>query len=370
MKFSIDKDRLNDTLTAVAAIIPQRSTLPILSTLLLELEGNRLRITATDLDVYVVTDVEADGSEDGVVTVPGRRFFEIVKELPSEQLSLVTDANQTTLTCGRRTYRFLGMTATDFPAIPTSLSGTGVELPVAALLRGLQHTTFAVSTDEARPNLQGALVQISADGLRLVASDSHRLVRYDFPGLTGEPLKAIVPLKTLQLLLRNLASSDGVAVLELAGNYIACSYDNTRVYSRILEGPFPDYEKVIPSDNTNVFTLDREEGIRALRRVSVLSHSQTHQVRLSVEKGALSIATNTPEVGDAVETIDIDYEGEQIDIGFNAVYLLEVLRHIASPNIVIRLGGSTHAGLLTPESIDGDESYLCLVMPLRLYSHT
>jgi len=369
LKFSIDKDDLHNALTGAAAIIPQRSTLPILSTLLFELEGKRLRLTATDLDVYVVTELEVDGAEDGVVTVPGRRFTDIVKELPSEALSLTTDSNQTTLTCGRRTYRFLGMAATDFPGIPASVTGSGVEIPVAALLRGLNHTTFAVSTDEARPNLQGALVQISPEGLRLVASDSHRLVRYDFPSLRAEPLEAIVPLKTLQLLGRTLGSSEGSAVLELAGNYIACSYAQTRVYSRLLEGPFPDYEKVIPANNDNVFEIDREEAIQALRRVRVLSHSQTHQVRLSLETGALSIATNTPEVGDAVETIDVDYEGESIEIGFNAVYLLEVLRHISSPRVVMRLGGSTQAGLLEPDEIEGDERYLCLVMPLRLYSH-
>lgn len=368
MKFSINKDDLHDALATVAAIIPTRTTLPILSNLLLELEGNRLRLTATDLDLYVVRDIDAEGVEDGVVTVSGRRFSDIVRELPSEQLTISTEEEQTTLNCGRRVYRFLGMPATDFPSLPAALTGSGADLPVVSLLRALQHTTFAVSTDDARPNLQGALLQLTPKGTHLVASDSHRLVRYDLPQIKGEGLEVIIPLKTLQLLQRTLDTAEGNSTLELAGNFVGLTYGRTRVYSRVLDGPFPNYEKVIPTDNSLVLKLDRDEMIHALRRVRVLCSTQSQQVRLALEAGALSISTNTPEVGDAIETLSTEYDDEPMEIAFNALYLLDVLRHIDCNNIVMRLGGPTRAGLIEPSEGPDKDNYMCLIMPLRLYS--
>ena len=180
-------------------------------------------------------------------------------------------------------------------------------------------------------------------------------------------LEAIVPLKTVGLLQRNLGSTDGLALLEMCGSYLGISYGRTRVYSRVIEGPFPDYEKVIPTGNSIEFRLNREAIVSALRRVAVLSHTQTRQVRMSIEPSELRISTNTPEVGDATESLDVDYSGESMEIGFNATYLLEVFRHLNSENVVVRLGSPTTAGLLEPETLHGDESYLCLVMPLRLF---
>lgn len=370
MRFSIPKDQLYEALSTISGIIPQRSTLPILSSLLLEADNGRLRLTATDLDVYVVTDLDVDVEEDGVATIPGKRFIDIVKELPNELMTLSSEEGQTTLKCGRRLYRFVGMPPTEYPGLPTTLSGKGAEIPVGVLVRALAHTSFAISTDEARPNLQGALLQISKDRLRLVASDSHRLVRYDIPGRNDAELEAIVPLKTVGLLQRNLGNSDGMALLEMCGSYLGISYGRTRVYSRVIEGPFPDYEKVIPVGNSIEFKLDREAAVSALRRVAVLSHTQTRQIRVSIEPNELRISTNTPEVGDATESLDVEYSGDTMEIGFNATYLLEVLRHLGSDQVIVRLGSPTTAGLLEPETLHGKESYLCLVMPLRLFSNS
>ena len=222
MRFAISQAELAQALSSAAPIIPQRAPLPILSNLLLELEGNRLRLTATDLDIYIVTDIEVNGEEDGVTTVSGRRFAEIVRELPNEEISVVSENGQTTLRCGRRNYRFLGMATTDFPTMPASMTDEGIEIPVAQLVRGLNHTTFAVSTDESRPNLQGALCQVQDGRLRLVASDSHRLVRYEVTGDYTKDIQAIVPLKTLQFLQRNLGAGEGSARLEICGLPTIC----------------------------------------------------------------------------------------------------------------------------------------------------
>lgn len=368
MRFAISQADLAQALSSAAPIIPQRAPLPILSNLLLELEGNRLRLTATDLDIYIVTDVDVTGEEDGVTTVSGRRFAEIVRELPNEEISIVSENGQTTLRCGRRNYRFLGMATSDFPTMPATMGAGGIDVSVAHLVKALNHTTFSVSTDESRPNLQGALCQVEDGRLRLVASDSHRLVRYEVAGEYKDDLQAIIPLKTLQFLQRNLGAGAGTARVEICGSYLGCSFDRTSVYSRLIEGPFPDYKKVIPEGNDTELYLDRESFIRALRRVAVLSSAQTRQVRLAIEAGEIRVSTNTPEVGDASEIIDAKYDGEGMEVGFNAQYLLDVLRHMETEEVLLRLGGSTSAGLVEPSGLGEDESYLCLVMPLRLGS--
>jgi DNA polymerase-3 subunit beta len=318
------------------------------------------------LDLYAVTDLEVDGQEDGAVTIPGRKFTDIVRELPEELITLSTENEQSTLHCGRRTYRFLGMNTTDFPSLPATTQGNGVEVPIAALLRAFQHTAFAVSTDEARPNLQGALLQLGPSKMRLVASDSHRLVRYDLTNVTSDPMEVILPLKAMQLLQRTLPASDGTAQIELCGNYLSVIFASTRVLSRLLEGPFPDYEKVMPRDNALDFSIPRQDIARALRRVRLFCNSSTQQVRLALDNGALSISTNAPEVGDAIETLDIDYSKEPMEIGFNATYLMEVLKHIDSDSVRFRLGGPTKAGIIEPLSVQPHESYISLIMPLRL----
>lgn len=366
MKFSISQHLLSDALITASAIIPTRSTLPILSNLLLQLDGNRLRLTSTDLDLYAVTDIAVDGQEDGTVTIPGRKFTDIVRELPDELITLATENQQSTLHCGRRTYRFLGMTPADYPSLPVTEQGDGAQVPIEALLRAFQHTGFAVSTDEARPNLQGALLQLGPARLRLVASDSHRLVRYDLTSVSSEKMELILPLKALQLLQRTLPSGDGSATIRLSGNYLSVTFGDTRILSRLLEGPFPNYEKVIPTDNKMTFQISRNDLTRALRRVRLFCNTSTQQVRLAIDHGALSISTNAPEVGDAIETLDIDYADDPMEIGFNATYLMELLKHIDSEQVIFRLGGPTRAGILEPADPQRQESCLSLIMPLRL----
>ena len=368
MKFTMPKESLSRTLQSVVSAVPPNSTLPILSNFLLEARDGRLFLTCTDLDVSVCTQTASNVEDVGKVTVPARRFAEIVRELPPDEVAVGTDDLKVTLGCKIGQFSLMGMDAEEFPKLPEVEESAKLGLPAAEFSRAIRATIYAVSTDETRPVLNGVLLEVRDGAMRLVATDGHRLGRFTVrdPGLRGaKKADAIVLPKTLALVQKLAGEAGGAVELMISRNYAIFTVGETTIYSRLLEGPFTNYEQVIPRDNPNRVTVERGPLIAALRRVSILADTVTHQVRLSFRKGKLDLNVQTTDVGEGTESLDADYPGVPLDIGFNAAYLSEALRNMDGERVVIALDKPTSAAVLTPAD-GGQEEMLCLVMPLRL----
>ena len=368
MKFSMPKESLSRTLQSVISAVPPKSTLPILSNFLLEAGEGKLKLTCTDLDVSVCTETASNVALGGRVTVPARRFAEIVRELPPEEIKIGSDDLKLTLDCAIGQFTLMGMDPEEFPKLPDVEEGSKLALPGPDLARAIRATSYAVSSDETRPVLNGMLLEMREGALRLVATDGHRLARFTLrdPGLRGaRKADVIVPPKTLNLVQKIVADTGSAVEVMLGRNFAIFTVGETTIYSRLLEGPFPNYEQVIPRDNPKRVTVQRGSLISSLRRVSILADSLSHQVRFSVRKNKIDLRVQTNDVGEGMETLKSDYDGEDLDVGFNASYLAEALRNMEGENVVIALDKPTTAAVITPAG-DGPEETLALVMPLRL----
>jgi DNA polymerase-3 subunit beta len=368
MKFTMPKESLSRTLQSVVSAVPPKSTLPILSNFLLEARDGKLLLTCTDLDVSVCTQAPSNVALGGRVTVPARRFAEIVRELPPDEVKVGTDELKLTLDCSIGQFSLMGMDPEEFPKLPEVEEGAKITLPGAELARAIRSTVYAVSTDETRPVLNGVLLEVRDGALRLVATDGHRLARFTLrdPGLRGAKKADVIVLpKTLNLVQKLLGDGSAAVELMLARSYAIFTVGETTIYSRLLEGPFPNYEQVIPRENPKRVVVARGPFIASLRRVSILADSITHQVKLALSGGKIELMVQTADVGEASESLESEYSGEDLDIGFNAAYLSDALRNMEGENVVLALDKSTTAGVITPAE-EGPQDALSLVMPLRL----
>lgn len=362
------KETLSRTLQSVVSAVPPKSTLPILSNFLLEARDGKLMLTCTDLDMSVRTQATTKVADGGKVTVPAKRFAEIVRELPPDDVVVGTDDLKVTLDCKIGQFTLMGMDAEEFPKLPEVEEGARLTLPGPEFAKAIRSTAYAVSEDETRPVLNGVLMEVRDGALRLVATDGHRLARCALrdPALRGaKKADVIVPPKTLNLVERLVADTGSPVDLMLARSYAIFTIGETTIYSRLLDGPFPAYEQVIPKDNPNRIRLDRGPFIASLRRVSIVADTVTHQVRLSLRPGKVELSAQTADVGEGTESLPSDYDGSELDIGFNARYVAEALRNMEGEKFILALDKPTTAAVMTPVD-GGQDDLLCLVMPLRL----
>jgi DNA polymerase-3 subunit beta len=272
-----------------------------------------------------------------------------------------------TLTCGNGRYTIVGLDPEDFPQLPQVDAGNMVSLPTAVLDKAVKRTTYAVSHDETRQMLTGALLQFKGGELRMVGTDGHRLAkatfRGEFKGLEGQDL--IIPPKAFAQVVRLSAGQETVKLF-VSKNFAVFETGPSTIYSRLIDGNFPNYEQVIPKENPKKLELPRQELAAALRRVAVLSDSVTRQVKMSLKPERVELSVSTADVGEGSEAVGVDYSGEPLDIGYNAAYLLEALRTMESEKVQVALNTATSPGILTPSEQEKDEDLLCLIMPLRL----
>jgi DNA polymerase-3 subunit beta len=368
MKFSMPKESLSRTLQAVVSAVPPKSTLPILSNFLLEAKDGRLKLTCTDLDVSVCTETASNVATDGRVTVPARRFADIVRELPPDEVKIGTDDLRLTLDCSIGQFTLMGMDPEEFPKLPEVEEGARLSLGAAEFGKAIRGTAYAVSTDETRPVLNGVLAEVRDGAIRLVATDGHRLARCTLKdaGLRGaKKADVIIPPKTLALVQKLAGDGNNRVELMLTRSYAIFTIGETTIYSRLLEGPFPNYEQVIPRENPKRAGVERVALMASLRRVSILADSITHQVRFCLRKGKIELKVATVDIGDASESLATDYEGADLDIGFNAAYLTEALKNMDGEKVVMALDKPTTATVITLAE-GGVDDTLALVMPLRL----
>ena len=365
MKLSITREKLRDGLGSVSATVPSKTTLPVLSNILLRADGDRLQLSGTDLDISVSMSVAADVEEDGAVTVPAKKLSDIARELEDAPVHLSADGDKIRLECGKSRFKLFGLAEDEFPSFPEIDFSESWKVAAGDLQKLIGHTAFAASTEESRPILNGVLWQLRSDHSTMVATNGHRLARMSVPleGVDAPEADLIVPPKALQQVERLFEGGEPLDVAR-SENHLAFRSDDRVVYTRLIEGPYPNYEQVIPDDNDKEAVGSREALEKAIRRMAVVASDQTHRVRLGFRSGTLEFRVQTPDLGEAEDEIPVEYEQEEMEIGFNANYLLEVLRYMPSEDV--RLSFKAPERAATFEPVDSDDDYLCLVMPLRL----
>jgi len=368
MRFTISREKLQEGLTAVAASIPAKTTLPVLANILVETTERGIRLSGTDLDIAVSTEVMADVETPGAITIPAKKLSEIARELPPAPVKIGAMGEQRiTLECGRSRFKLLGLPRDEFPTFPQVRFQDSWRVRSGDLQKLISHTSFAVSTEESRPILNGVLWELRADRMRMVATNGHRLTRMDLPITEGNSPGGdlIVPPKALDQVRRLFPAEEELEIAQ-GDNHLGFRSPFTSVFTRLIEGPYPNYEQVIPRDNDRVAISDKIALVSALKRMSVIASDQTHRIRLSFNAGLLRFSVQTPDLGEAQDELPIRFSGDPIDIGFNANYLLEILRYIPTDEVRVTLKAPERAVTLEPENWSDPASYLCLVMPLRL----
>jgi DNA polymerase-3 subunit beta len=363
MKLTVEKDVLLEALQKVQSIVGQRSTLPILSNVLLKAEGSTISLTTTDMEVCVKTTASAEIKEEGGTTLPARRFFSICRELPGGSVEIEVDAKDVaTIRCGPSFFKLVGLPAEDFPPLPEFEEGKVYTIDQDVFKAMLQKVGYAASTDETRYILNGALLCFKDEKLTVVATDGRRLALVEQEVEFSEDAEAslVVPTKTLNELIKTLGD-EGVLRIRVAETQIAFDFDQILIVSKLIEGTYPNFHQVIPSQCEERVAIDRETILNAVRRVSLLTDDQTASVRLTFGKNKLELVTNSPEIGEARETIPVKYEGKEISIAFNPGFLMAPLRHLESDEIFFELSDE-----LSPGVIKTSVPFLYVLMPIRV----
>ncbi|UCC43902.1 MAG: DNA polymerase III subunit beta [Candidatus Zixiibacteriota bacterium] len=368
MKISLLKSNLAESLQSILQVVPTKSTLPILTNILVEALEGKLKISATDLDISITSTLDCEVTKKGAVALPARILFEIVKELPESHITMESANSRVEIKIANGSYKIATVSTDDFPKLPAVNTKKEIRIPAEQLVTMIRKTSFACSTDETRPALNGVLWQTKGDRMRMVATDGHRLARMavDNAKLKGISEDIIIPPKVLNLIPKFIeAGSKDVGII-FGENNIIFNLGSTILTSRLIEGPYPNFEQVIPSGNDKKLVVSRDGLGGAVRRVSILSNALTHQVKFTVKKSSLTLSTNNADVGgEGKESINCDFDGDTIEIGYNANYVSEILSRMESPEVIFELSTAVAAGVLYSPEIPKDD-YLCLIMPLRL----
>lgn len=367
MKVALDQKLLTKKIQGISSVVPTKTSLPILSTFLMEAKKNKVYMTANDLDVSLTTIMDCEVSEEGQIAVPGKKFFEIVRSLPDDSVKIESSAEKIAMKCRKSRFRMVGKGADEFPKLPEQKPLGSFDMSSATISDMITKTIYAVSTDLTRPALCGVLWRVESNAFTMVATDGHRLSKVVLKGNFGdvEGRDFIVSPKALNIL-RSLLDGKDTVKISLAENHITFDLGDNVVYSRLLEGPFPDYNQVIPKNNTKELVVNRDEFTSACRRVAILSSVITHQIRLAVGSDAMTISVNTPDVGEATEEVHCHFKSEPMDIGYNARYLLDILKSMDTDDVSFLLDRNDSAGMLVPVGGSDELEYRCLLMPLRL----
>ncbi len=364
MTLTITRQNLHTGLAAVSASIPAKTTLPVLSNVLLEAGDNEVRISGTDLDVSIRVNVPAQVDQGGAITVPGKKLQEITRELPDEPVDLHVSGHQLEISCGYSRFKLNGLSSDEFPNFPAIDFEKGWTVSETSLRRLIQATAFAVATEESRPILNGVFWELEESRMSMVATNGHRLAKMvvDTPA-SGGVAEFIVPPSALSQVER-LFNGDAELTVARTANHLGFRSDAKEVYTRLVDGKYPNYEQVIPKDNDKLAIVDKAAMEAAVRRMAVVASTQTHRIKLAFQGDKVLLEATTPDLGEAHDELQIDYDGDGLQIGFNANYLLEVLRNM--PAGEVKLSFKTSERAATVQSADTELDYLCLIMPLRL----
>ncbi len=368
MKFNLSKSKLSGYLQSVLQVVPSKSTLPILSNILVEALENKLKISATDLEVSITTTFDCNVSKQGTAVLPGRILFDIIKELPETEITFEGTSSRIEIKVPNGSYKIACAAVEDFPKLPSINTKKQIKISGAELVQMIKKTTFACSVDETRPALNGVLWSTKGDTMDMVATDGHRLAKVSLENtkLKGVSEDIIIPPKVLNLIPKFIADSEDEVGVIFGENNIIFNLEDVILTSRLIEGPYPNYEQVIPDESDKKLVIAKDDLAGAVRRVSILSNSLTHQVKFAAKNNMLTISTTNADVGgEGKESIHCDYTGDAIELGYNAIYVNDILAKLEGEEIIFELSSPVSAGVVYSPEIPKEE-YLCLIMPLRL----
>lgn len=365
MKFRIAKEAFLDGLQQVQHVVSSRTTLPILSNVLIEAGESGLRLTTTDLDVGVSGIAMAEVSKPGATTLPVKRLVNIIRELPSAEIEVSVDAkNVASIKSGPSFFKIIGLPDGEFPPLAGFDDAKEYKIPQAIFRNGLKKTSYAISTDETRYVLNGIFTSFNDGKLTLVATDGRRLAMVDheleFP--SSHEVDFIVPTKAVQELQRHLGT-EGDMILKLSDNQVCFEVGSSIIVSKLIEGNYPNYRQVIPGDSKERLTLSREQLLETTRRVSLLSSEKSNSVKLTFGHNQVDIMANSPDIGEANETIEVKYEGKEFSIAFNPEFLMAPLKNLEEDEVHLDLIDEMSPGVLRTE-----DAFLYVLMPMRVTS--
>ena len=371
MEITVSKFELLRELTATQGVVERKTTIPILSNYLFEAAGDKLSLTATDLDLSLRTSCVAKVKKDGACTIPARKLHDYVKLLPDADITIkLLENHWVSIRCGRSNTKMVGMARSNFPSLPTFPTSSVVKIPSAVLRSMIAKTGFAIASEESRYTLNGALMVLKPESITMVATDGHRLAHIErtvekFAGISGE-MKTLVPKKAMDEL-KSLLDSTDAEEIEFAKDESTLFFriGPRLLTSRQLTGQFPNFEAVLPKDNNKSITVHGEELTAAISRVAQFADERSRAVKMRLEKGELKLSASSTETGESEDSLEIDYNGDMIQIGFNAQYLLDFLKAVGSGEVKLEFKDSQSAGQMRPA--EGEEyKYRYIVMPMRI----
>jgi DNA polymerase-3 subunit beta len=370
MEFTVKKFDLLEELTLIQGVVERKTTIPILANVLVRAEGGELRIAATDLEIGLKSVCVSKTTVPGTVTLPAKRLYEIVRALPDKEIKFKRgEANWVTVTCGASRFRIAGLPQDDFPALPEPKTAVG-KIPADVLSKLITRTIFAISTEDSKYTLSGALLLLKPGGITMVATDGHRLAHIEKSESLEdviEEIKVLVPRKAMGELVRMISESPDTERIGFSrdDNHLFFDMGKRLLISRLLTGQFPNYEAVLPRNNDRIVTVNREEIGAAIKRVAILSDERSRTVKLSLGNGSLEITASHSDLGEAHETLEIDYDKESLQVGFNYQYLLDFLTTADEPDVSFEFKDSESAAQLRAQP-PSDYNYRYVVMPMRI----
>jgi len=373
MRFIVSTSVLLKQLQAISGASSSSTVLPILENFLFEIKDNMLTISATDLQTSMVTSLPIEAKEEGRVAMPSKILIDTLKTLPDQPVAFSVDTKTLAIeiSAGDGKYKLSGENADDFPKIPIVDNVSTVKLASYILSEAINKTIFAVSNDELRPAMSGVLVQLNEQNITFVSTDAHRLVRYRRTDVGAEKSASIIlPKKALTLLKSSLPSDDTIVYIEYNNTNVFFHFGSINLICRLVDERYPDYEAVIPQVNPNKLTVDRSLFLNILRRVVIFANKTTHQVRLKINGSELNISAEDLDFSnEAHERLSCQFEGDDMEIGFNAKFLVEMLNNLNCEEVVLEMSSPNRAGLLVPAVKADNEDILMLVMPVMLNNY-
>jgi len=362
MKIKLEKDQMVAGIQIVQNIVSSKATLPILSNMLLETRSNKMNLNTTDLDIGISCEIPVETLEEGAITIPAKRFSDIVRELPAGEITITTKKNnQVDIEGNKCRFKLVGLPKEEFPKFPDFKDKEVIKIGQSIFKEMIRLTSFSVSHEESRYVLNGILLEISGDTIRMVATDGRRLAKIERKLETAikKDVGVIIPLKAIQEIFRNLTDEGNISFIT-GTNQVLFDVNGTLIASRIIEGEFPNYSQVIPKPVTPKIKIVTADFLSAIRRANLLSTPDFQAIKFEVFTDKLVISKTTPDVGESREEIAAEYGGKEMIIGFNPQYLIDMLKNISAEKIELELSGPDKAGVIRI----GD--YLYLVLPMRI----
>src|SRR5438094_2196253 len=370
MEFTVRKFDLLQELALIQGVVERKTTIPILANVLVRAEGGELGIAATDLEIGLKSVCVSKTTVPGTITLPAKRLYEIVRALPDKEIKFKRgEANWVTMTCGSSRFRIAGLPQDDFPALAEPKSPVA-KIPSDALAKLITRTIFAISTEDSKYTLSGALLLLKPGSITMVATDGHRLAHVEKAETledVSEEIKVLVPRKAMAELVRMISESADTESIGFSRDDTHLFFDMGKrlLISRMLTGQFPNYEAVLPRNNDRIVTINREEIAASIKRVAILSDERSRTVKLALANGSLEITASHSDLGEAHETLEVDYDKEDLQVGFNFQYLLDFLTTADEPEVSFEFKDSESAAQLRAQPT-GDYNYRYVVMPMRI----